>query len=65
MPVFAVRTFEKWPVTAQYTVRADTLDEAIGKIKNGEVAYDEHEHDGIGDEVIEVLNVQSEDDGPE
>ncbi|MBU0491060.1 MAG: hypothetical protein KKA73_07855 [Chloroflexi bacterium] len=58
MPQFFVRSLERWLVVAKYQVEAPTLDQAV-QSKAGDVAYDEHKHDGSGDELIEVLESYS------
>jgi len=60
MPVFEIKTLEKFTTEAEYTVEADTLAEAIARVKAGDVAYDRHEHIGEEDEFISVLEVDDE-----
>lgn len=56
MPTYQIDTLEMFETRATYTVEAETLEEAIEMIKNGQVAYDSHEHLGSADEFIEVTH---------
>ncbi len=56
---FEIKTLERWETDVWYTVEAKSLEEAVQAIRDGDVAYDRHEH-GIGeDEFIKVIGVSA------
>lgn len=61
MPEYHIRTEEYWLHRVDYTVSADTLEEAMQKILRGEVVYDSAEVVEGADEVEVVCTVDGED----
>jgi hypothetical protein len=61
MPKYHIRTEEYWLHRVDYTVSADTLEEAMQMILRGEVVYESAEVIEVADEVEVVCTVDGED----
>jgi hypothetical protein len=61
MPEYLIRTEEYWLHRVDYSVSADTLEEAVQKILRGEVVYDSAEVIEGADEVEAVCTVDGKD----
>ena len=59
MKTYNIRTLEQWEMVVEYSVKANSLDEAKKAIEAGEVGYDNKENTG-SDKVVEYLLVEEE-----
>ena len=57
--IYNIRTLEQWEMVVEYSVKANSLDEAKKAIEAGEVGYDNKENTG-SDKVVEYLLVEEE-----
>lgn len=58
MPKFTITTEEVWPHKVFYVVTAKTLEAAMSRIRNGDVAYyDQRTGDVTGDVVVGVYAI--------
>ena len=59
MKTFNIRTLEKWEMMVEYTVEADTVDDAKKLIESGKVGIENSENT-FYDEVIDYLLIEED-----
>lgn len=62
MTTYRIKTLEWFETIAEYEIEAESKEQAIEMVKNGEVAYDQHEHPGNDDKWGEVLEIESDEE---